>query len=514
MPKFSEKEYSKMNEPIEIFSSKLKSVEKVDLLNAIDNLNAHMKNKTYFKPYTFSINKNTNIKEDFSSKNKRQSYFYDCIFEECNFFEASFAGSIFVKCDFINCMFDFSKFQSCDFRSCNLIFSGNDMKEIHSVNFSKSVLFDCKLVNLFLNSANMGETVFDNVEIINNKWRSVLVENMIIKNSILRDMRFASQNFDFLTIENLKTYNTIIPFPALPYIINGLTYLYKTADEISFTSCNSKNNRISKSEYIRLIDDFEIYYTYVNEYFPLANIMIAQERLNDAIYVTYLGIIQSLKLKNFRMIYQFCKLVQINPKFTIQYKKRLYQQIQLEIDKEELSKEDYKILNVYLGKIKDILLNTTITPQLVLDIKTNIDSTEINKIPIFIQEIEKLIFLYMKENEEHFIEIHHNSLENFIIQITADPEQLIIFLAAFFTCIGYSSQFVAYLFKKAKDLFLKKTNSTVENSEFDVQNAQFTYTKKKFEDNGIVIVNVNYNIFNAPVIDSTIQSGYVDLKDL
>ena len=57
-----------MNEPIEIFSSKLKSVEKVDLLNAIDNLNAHMKNKTYFKPSTFSINKNTNIKEDFSSK--------------------------------------------------------------------------------------------------------------------------------------------------------------------------------------------------------------------------------------------------------------------------------------------------------------------------------------------------------------------------------------------------------------------------------------------------------------
>lgn len=504
-----------MYEPIEKFSAKLRSVDNAELLNAVENLNSHMRNKTYFKPFAFSMNRSTTIKEDFSSKNKRQSYFYDCTFEECNFHEAGFAGSVFVKCNFIDCAFDSSKFQSCDFRSCSILYRGNERKEIHSADFSKSILFDCKLINIFFNSTNMGDSLFENVEIINNKWRSVTVENMTIKNSVLRDMRFASQNFDFLTIENIKTYNTVIPFPALPYIINGITYLFNTDDDIRFTSCAGKrNNRISKDEYIKLINDFEIYYTSIKEFFPLANIMIAQERLHDAIYITYLGIIQALKLRNFRIIYQFCKLVQINPQFTIQYKKRLYQQIQLEIEKECLSAEDYKFLNMYLGKIKDTLLNTNITSYLVLDIKTNIDSAENEKISLFIQQIEVLISLYMMGNEEHFIEIHHNSLENFIVQLTADPEELIIFLAAFFTCIGYSCQFVSFLLKKANSLLSKRKNKGRQRNEINNQNIEIESVKQVFENQNIEIINVNYNIFNAPVIDSKIQSGYVNLKDM
>lgn len=502
-----------MNELLELFSKEIKTVDKSDLLVAIEKLNAHMKNKTYFKPYTFSVNSNATITEDYSSKNKRQSYFYNCTFDRCNFYEAGFAGSLFIKCKFINCELTLSKFHSCDFRECIITFSGTDKKEVYYANFSKSVFWDCKLINIFFNAANFGESVFENGEIVNNKWRSVLIENMIIKNSILKDMNFASQNFDFLTIQDIKTYNTIIPFPALPNIINGMSYLYSTNDNIRFTSCDSSNKRISKDEYIELIDDFETYYTYVKEYFPLANILISQERLQEAIYITYLGIIQSLKLRNFRMIFQFCKLVQINPKFTIQYRKRLYHQIQLEIEKENLSTEDYMFLNMYLGQIKDLLLNTTIMPCLLLDIKTNIDSTESDKLSLFIQKIETLIALHIQKNEEHFIELRHNSCENFIIQITSDPERLIIFLAAFLTCIGYSSQFITFLLKKARKLISKKKDLAENNSKVELQNDEISSTKQVFEDQDIKILNVNYNIFNASVIDPKIQSGYINIKN-
>lgn len=502
-----------MNELSDFFSGSLKIVDKDKLLDSIEKLNMHMRNKTYFKPYTFSVNSNATITEDFSSKNKRQSYFYDCLFKKCNFFESGFAGSVFVKCIFLDCKMDYSKFQSCDFRECIILYSGTEKKEVCSVNFSKSVFFDCKLINIFLNSANFGDSIFENGEIINNKWRSVLVENMIIKNSLLRDMRFASQNFDFLTVENIKTYNTVIPFPALPNIINGISYLYNTNDDIRFTSCDGKNKRISKSEYIELIDSFETYYTYVKEYFPLANILISQDRLHEAIYATYLGIIQSLKLRNFRIIYQFCKLIQINPKFTIQYKKRLYQQIQMEIEKEDLSTEDYMFLNMYLGKIKDSLLSTTVMPYLLLDIKTNIDSTESDKISLFVQQIENLLFSHIKGNEEHFIELRHNSLENFIIQIISDPERLIIFLAAFFDCIGYSVQFVSSLLKKAKNLISKENKKEKNESEMTLNKEEIDLVKQVFEDNNIKVVSLNYNIFNSPVIDSKIQSGYINIKD-
>lgn len=502
-----------MNELSDFFSGNLKAECKEELLDAIEKLNMHMRNKTYFKTYTFSVNSHATITEDFSSKNRRQSYFYDCIFEKCNFFEASFAGSVFVKCNFLDCKFDYSKFQSCDFRECKISYSGTERTEVCSVNFSKSAFFDCKLINIFFNSANFGDSIFENGEIINNKWRSVLVENMMIKNSLLRDMRFASQNFDFLTIEKIKTNNTVIPFPALPNIINGLSYLYKTNDDIRFTSCDGKNKRISKSEYIELIDSFETYYTCVKEYFPLANILISQDRLQEALYVTYLGIIQSLKLRNFRIIYQFCKLIQINPKFTIQYKKSLYQQIQLEIEKEDLSTEDYMFLNMYLGKIKDSLLSTTVKPCLLLDIKTNIDSTENDKISLFVQQIEHLLSSHIKENEEHFIELRHNSLENFIIQITSDPERLIIFLAAFFSCIGISVQFISFLLKKSKNLIKKINKKLKNNNEVKLNNEEIDIVKRILEDNNIKVVNVNYNIFNAPVIDPKIQSGYINIKD-
>lgn len=97
-----------MNESSELLLGKIKTVDKDDLVNAIEKLNMHMRNKTYFKPYTFSISSNTTITEDFSSKNRRQSYFYDCIFEKCNFFETGFAGSVFVKCNFIDCKLDLS----------------------------------------------------------------------------------------------------------------------------------------------------------------------------------------------------------------------------------------------------------------------------------------------------------------------------------------------------------------------------------------------------------------------
>ncbi len=502
-----------MNEPIEYFSNNLKSVEEDELLIAIDKLNAHMKNKNYFKPYTFSVHNGAVIKEDFSSKNKRQSYFFQCKLEECNFFEASFAGSVFVECEFINCKLDFSKFPSCDFRNCTITFSGIEKKEVNSANFSKSVFNGCRFNNIFFNSANFGESIFDKGKIINNKWRSVVVENMIIKNSILENMRFASQNFDFLTIENITTLNTVFPFPALPNIINGLTYLYNTHDNIRFTSYDGKFNRIGREEYISLIEYFKTYYTYTKEYFPLANILISQECLQDAIHVTCLGIIQSIKLKNFRIIYQFCKLVQINPKFSIQYKKRLYQQIQLEINKENLSTEDYEFLNIYLGKIKDALLSSTTQPHLILDLKSNIDSTENNKISILIQQIEMLITLCMEKNEEHFIEIRHNSLENFIIQISSDPERLIIFLAAFFTCIGYSCQFVSFFINKTKYLISNKKNLKSSKNDSEKQNIEIKSAKHILENNDIKIMNVNYNIFNASNIDPEIQSGYVNIND-
>ena len=496
-----------MKELIEKKQFELNVVDLETYERAISKLNVHMRNKNFFKPYTLSIHKGELVSQDFSGKNNRQSYYFQCRLVNCDFFEAGFAGSVFIGCIFDDCKFDFSNFQSCDFRNCTIRYSRKEKQEVKSVNFSKSIFSNCTLQNIFFNSANLGESIFDNCQFENNKFRSVVLENTVIKNSFLSNIRFAAQNFDFFTIENITTSNVVIPFPAMPCIINGLQYLFKTEDDIRFTSCGDGIKRISKSEYIKLITEFETYYNYTRNYFPLSNIMISQNRLQEAIYVTVLGIVEAIKLKNFRMVYQYCKLVQNNPQFNIQYRKKLYQEIQLAISQEEISSEEYEFLNMYIDKIKNLLLTQTVTPYLLLDVNSNIDSDETEKTALFINQVEHLIRAYFGGKEEHFLEIRHNSPENFIIQIAADPERLIAFLAGFLTCIGYTCQFANFIIKKVKD----KHNQS--HSKENKSNIVITDTAQIFKANNINITNINYNIFNVKELDAKLQSGYLNRSE-
>lgn len=490
-----------MEESITHHTLELKHIDENTYENSLKNLNIHMKNKEFFKSCNFDIYKEADITEDFSFKNKRQSYYFKCRFTKCGFKETGFSGSVFVECEFIDCDFSESIFQSCIFRGCQIYY--NDIGKIRFANFSKSVFSNCKIYNISFETVNFGESVLEGGSLKNICFRSVVLENATIKKVSLKNMQFASQNFDFLTINDISTDNVVIPFPASPNIINGLDYLYATSDNICFTSCGST---ISKEEYLKLINDFEIYYTFIENYFPLANIFIAQKRLKEAIEVTLKGICLSLKMKNYRMIYQYCKLVQSNPKFTIQHKKYLYDKIQEAISSEELYEDDYIILNMYIQEIKELLLNSTTKPYLLLDIKSNIDYSENQKIAIFIGEMENLIDLYFRGEEEHYIEIRHNSPENFIIQIVADPEKLIAFLASFFTCIDYTHKLAAFLTKKGKENKIRKKLIDKEESILKI--------KQNLENCNISIVNVNYNIVNSNNINQMLQSsGYLGKEE-
>ena len=60
-----------------------------------ENLTEHMNNKLYFNPTPLKVNKGTVINGDYSTKNLRQSFFYDCKFKDADYKDASLAGSLF-----------------------------------------------------------------------------------------------------------------------------------------------------------------------------------------------------------------------------------------------------------------------------------------------------------------------------------------------------------------------------------------------------------------------------------
>lgn len=486
---------------------------------AMEQLNLHMRNKTHFKSYVFPIHNKEIITEDFSTKNERLSYYKDCNFKDCNFFEASFAGSVFINCNFIDCKFDFSKFPSCDFRECNFFYNQSEMVEIKSLDINKSIFNGCTWSKIFFNSVNMEELNFNNGKFIDCKWRSVSVENAIIRKSLLKNMRFASQNFDFMTIIDIQCENVVFPFPAMPFIINGLTYIYNTNDNIKFTSYKSgKKGRINKNEYLQLMNEFESYYVNTENYFPLTNILIAQKHLEDALISVIRGIEHSIRHRNFRMILNFCKLFKDNFLFTIQHRKKLYYIILNEISKENLSNIDYEIFSLYIGKIKEILIGTTNNTYVIIDMKTNIDSSETEKIALIISEIEKNIQLYLFNKEEHHIELRHNSEESFLIQIASDPERLVIFLSAFLQCLGFFGSAIKKLTDKSKEFkFIEKNNfndSSVIGCNNHINNANENITTNHvFVQNNITIKELHYHIYGTDKLENDIQNMHLSIKD-
>lgn len=431
-----------------------------DLSRSLKRLNNNMENKYYFRLNPFEIINGAIIEEDYSKKNRRASYYVECIFKNCNFFEAGFASSIFVKCEFVDCVFDFSNFQSCDFRKCK-IHSTHNYFEIKGTMLMKSVFYECEFQNLFLNSVNLCSSVFNEGRIIHSKFNSCAFEDMVIKNTYMESINFSSQNFDFLKIDNIHTKDVVFPFPSIPCIIGGLRYVTETKDNVSFSGVG--NTIITKKEYKTYIPDFINYYKQIKDYYVLANIMLsAFYDTNIAFSYIISGIEQAIKIHNFRKVRKYCQLL-INSDFNIQHKKVAYRTISDEISKLPFTDSDQDSYNIHLREIRNMLITATDRPYLTLDIATNIQETETGKIVSFVKFIEELIQYTISEYEEHSIELRHNSDESFFIQVVSDPISLLTCLAAILECINYGKDFAKYIINKIKD---KKKPKEIRSNEF------------------------------------------------
>lgn len=497
-----------------------------ELSHSLQRLNSNMQNKYYFRLNPFEIIKDSTIKENYYKKNRRNSYYINCSFVNCNFIEAGFASSIFVECEFLDCCFDFSNFQSCDFRKCKIC-STDEMKEIKGNTFMKSVFFECIFERIKFNSTNFCNSVFNNGSILNCKFNSCGLEDMVIKNSLMDSIRFSSQNFDYLRIENIITQNTVFPFPSMPCIIDGLKYVKETKDDVSFTS-SENNQRLNKEEYLNYIPDFINYYKKIEDYFVLANIVLSLENnINGAFSFILSGIEQSIKIHDFRKVRKYCNLL-INENFNIQHKKVAYQTISDEISKLNFSESDKDSYSIHLRELRNTLMNETDRPYLIINISTNIQETESDKIATFVAGLEDLISLSCGKNEEHSIELRHNSDEQYFIQIVSDPMSLIIFLAALFECVDYAIKFGKFLIKKIKKFIDNRKNSSFEDnndlvklSDNDLTDKQIEYIKtagtdksltmeinNTFIDNHIEIKGISHSMVNVNNVEKDIQNSY------
>ncbi len=445
--------------------------EKVNKLSK--ELTEHMNNKLYFNPAPLKINKGIKIYGDYSTKNLRQSFFDNCIFEGANYLDAGLAGSLFANSHFNECNFLNTNFQSCDFRKCNF---KNIERGLNYTRFNKSIFTDTSFENCNFNGVLMNDAIFTNCNFVNCKWAPIAVENTTFKDTLLQNVKFRSMNFEFATFDNIKLDKVTLPFPTIPYIFNGLNYLKNTSDNVKITSAKRKGG-ISIEEYLENLDKLMEFYKYTHNYFPLTNILISQNIFKEAFASVINGISLSIELRRFRMLRNYCKQLKYIKDITMHDRQSLYRYILNKISKMNFRDFEYNNLNNYLPEVRQILLDDLKKQKLEVSLTTNITSNDTEKLSVLINIIECLL----DGNCNYSIELRHNSPWDIFIPLFTDPSN-----------ISYIINILSLVFSAIQTKIAVKQSLKSKKHEH-LDNEKINMCRNKLKDCNIVIVNLTIN---------------------
>lgn len=464
----------------------LKEIDENELSIITDRLSANMNNKFFFNPNPYKVHSSVKIFEDYKGRNLRQSYFYDCLFENCNLTKSGLAGSIFAKCQINPCLFIDTNLQSCDFRECK--FNNVDFQ---FTRMNKSAFYKTTFSNCIFSSVSMNDALFDTCEFIDCKW-TVAIEGATFKNTLFDNVKFKDMNFEFSTFENIEARKIKFPFPTIPFIYNGLKYLYTTEDDIRVTSAQKKEG-LTKDEYLSYIEDLEKFYQTTKNYFPLSNIYIAQNEYEKAFEAIICGIKIAIQTRAFRMIKYYCKQLKHIENLDIHKKQDLYYFILNELCFCELDDYEKRMLHIYLPEIKDLLYVSDFEKRFQIMLETNIMENEFNKIAILMSTIDDFI----GDTCAYSIEFRHNSPFQAVLDIVSNPDniELIISGLELITAITFGSIGV----------FQNRTSKTSKNDK-----AKCEQYKKNLDDSGISINNV-YIINNGNIYITNQNSSQGDI---
>lgn len=219
-----------------------------------------------------------------------------------NFQSAAVTGSKFTNCHFIkSANLNDANFEFCDFIDCFFIL-GNGL---NSISFNGSYFIETTFQNTDIMHTTFTNVIFENCTFENLKIESTTFENSTFINCTFNHVDLSELNMDFVDFESIKQMNEVVlPLSQISYMFGCLDYLLTTNDRIYI---NSKDKNICIAD---ILQDLLCYYTNSREFFPMANILIAQKRFEQAREVIVYGIRSLVQAESidFRMFKYLCKL--------------------------------------------------------------------------------------------------------------------------------------------------------------------------------------------------------------
>lgn len=334
----------------------------------------------------------------------QNSSFCDCTFLS-SLIRTNMSGSKYEKCvfdtiDFENSNLQFSNLNECTIRSCNI--SGSNFSNC----FMDHITFN---QNTFIGS-NFLKTQLNNCKIQGGEMISSTLEFAEFRNTYFENLRLANLSMEYSEFNNVQMENVVLPFAQLPFIFGGLDYILLTNDNISISANMKDIKSISVDEYIQTFEDWKIFFYNRELYFPLANILLAQNKKEEALEALLSGILTMINHSDYRMLKYLCKLAASHNSVSKAECRMLYTRIEELISSMPQTPVQQYNYAIHMNDIRNILVeNPKSESRLYLSLKTNILTDEQPCLYHIVSYLEMFLDIPSFALTTKTISIRHNS---------------------------------------------------------------------------------------------------------
>ncbi|MCD8013808.1 MAG: pentapeptide repeat-containing protein [Lachnospiraceae bacterium] len=437
--------------------------------------------------------------------------FKNCTFDSACLHDVAGLGVTFDHTVFKNAKITYALFQNCVITDC--LFENCDMEDTH-LGFgyiSDSVWTGCNINGLGFSGSYM-----KNCRFVDNKGRFGNMGNACFDNVYFKEHRLTNMNLEYSEFKDVTMEQVTLPFSQMPYIFGGLDYLLNTNDSVTISSRINDDGCISPKEYRDVLKDMIVFFSYKQEYFPLANILLAFHHDKEAWIAVLSGIVAACKQKDFRMCKYYCKLITMRNIATQDQLNMLYQTLIDNSQVNQMTDAQYHEYNLYMPEIRDMLCyNPHKYPTAELRLQTNITDIESEKMMLLQRGLDNIIHLDDYPLEHPSIEISHNSPFDIIIHLCGTPATILIVAALILNiiskvCDTYNN--LAQAISNTQEIRLNqdtielnklekaKLSSEIENLELQNEKLRLELDKeqKTITESGIIIVKADMtcNDFN------------------
>lgn len=430
------------------------------------------------------------ISDDYDDVSLKRTSLFKSTVSKSSFVNSALTGSYFSETEFCNSVFDESNLQYCHF--IHTVFKG---VKIQSTNLSYSNFFCTDFKDILFKGSTVSELLFDECSFENCTFTTSMLENAIFLRCTLKNVRFINTNVEFIEFNQCRLQDVIMPFQQLPYVYGA--YNHVANGDIR---AQTQDDCLTAEKYMDLQEALITYYISVNEYFPLTNLYLARQNLDAAYRCITLGLQSSIVSKNFRMLKFYCKLAVQGSLFPRQKLRDLYSMVNVCAKNQELNVYEQRDFVYNSAEIRALLLDNIYDfPTVQIDLQTNIDAAESDKVIRFIEYIDHTIQGLCSKQTSH-IEYRHNSDANFITFLSAHFSEILLVIFSLLSMANNACGQVEQRIMNRQQIKLNELKIKKETAELKKLD-QVQCEGEQLKRNGIEY-EMKFYISNASICDS------------